>query len=357
MSDFESKLRDLAPELHKANIAAAKADKAWKETLKIWESRQDIAALKNARSDANKRKKELELNARDLLVKQANSNDGVGIDSVHYSVKPSGFELVNEAGLVMWLIDNAPYLAKQILSVNMDSLKDVLPQITDGEDQLHAIYQNMPLVRKPTYKTTIHWSKLSTQDQTHDEVRAQVIRDAQDILAKDIVVIDTETSSLLPSRQAVEIALVSRDGKVLLKSKVKPTVQIDSDAVAVHRITNEDVAYAPTFSDLVEHINAALDGKVLVGYNTQFDVMALKNSAEAHGVDLHLPDDRRDVMELSAQWVGERNNFGYRQQKLTTMAELLRIDIDLEMAHTAAADAATTLRVLQALAKQDSSVD
>ena len=357
MSDFENKLRELAPQLHAANTAAAKADKAWKDTVKTWESRQDIAALKNERSEANKRKKELELNARDLLTKQADSNDGAGVDSLYYSVKPSGFELVNEAGLVMWLIDNMPKLAQQVLSVNMDSLREVLPQITDGEDQLHPIYEDMPLVRKPTYKTTIHWSKLGTEDKTHDQVRTQVIQDAQSILAKDIVVIDTETSSLLPSRQVVEIGIISGDGEVLLSSLVKPTIQIDPGAFAVHEISNEDVESAPTFADLAERINAAIAGKVLVGYNTQFDVMAIKNSAEAYGVDLNLPDDRRDVMELSAQWVGERNNFGYRSQKLTKMAEVLGIDIDLEAAHSASADAVTTLRVLQALAEQDSSAD
>ena len=92
---------------------------------------------------------------------------------------------------------------------------------------------------------------------------------------EDLVFLDTETTGLDHSAEIVEIAIVDHDSIVLLESFVKPKNKIPADATAIHGITNEMVKNAPTLKQLTPKIRAAVRGKILAIYNSEYDMQYL----------------------------------------------------------------------------------
>jgi DNA polymerase III epsilon subunit-like protein len=71
---------------------------------------------------------------------------------------------------------------------------------------------------------------------------------AQKILANPdaYAILDTETTGLEYNSRIVEIAVTTADGEVLLDTLVNPGEPIPADATAIHKITDEMVANAPS---------------------------------------------------------------------------------------------------------------
>ena len=78
-----------------------------------------------------------------------------------------------------------------------------------------------------------------------DRVRA--VKWARDELAaENLAILDTETTGLYDA-EIVEIAVINRDGEPLLNTLIKPSIPIPAEVSAIHGITNEVVADAPSF--------------------------------------------------------------------------------------------------------------
>ncbi len=104
--------------------------------------------------------------------------------------------------------------------------------------------------------------------------------------------LDTETTGLSPEEggKICEVAVsVSRGGRVLeqYSTLVNPGMPMHPDVVAIHGITNEMVASAPTFAEILPKLLALLDGSVLVAHNADFDVGFLKSEFAQCG--MHFP--------------------------------------------------------------------
>ena len=100
---------------------------------------------------------------------------------------------------------------------------------------------------------------------------------------------DTETTGL--STQAggriCEIAVsVSQGGKPLeqFSTLINPQCPIHPDVVAIHGITSEMAAKAPTFKQVLPQLQALFDGAVLVAHNADFDIGFLQNEFALAGV-------------------------------------------------------------------------
>lgn len=112
-------------------------------------------------------------------------------------------------------------------------------------------------------------------------------------------VLDTETTGRHDGARIVEVAVLAVDGTVLLDSLVNPQVPIPAEATGIHHITDDMVATAPTFSDLLVPLTEALHGRKIVVYNRDFDKRRL-------AVELH--------RHYSARWVNlEKPRHGRRR--------------------------------------------
>ena len=127
--------------------------------------------------------------------------------------------------------------------------------------------------------------------------------------------LDTETTGLSPLEggKICEIAVsVSQGGRVVeeFSSLVNPGMPMHPDVVAIHGITNEMVALAPSFGQLLPKLLSLLDGCVIVAHNAEFDVNFLKSEFAQCGMRFP-PYPVVDTLKLarkSGKFV--RNNLG-----------------------------------------------
>ncbi|MGW7222446.1 exonuclease domain-containing protein [Streptomyces sp. NPDC054826] len=97
-----------------------------------------------------------------------------------------------------------------------------------------------------------------------------------------LVVLDTETTGLDPEACVVELAVISGSGDVLLDTLVNPGRPIPADASEIHGITDEAVASAPTFGQILVSLTAALDGRRCLIWNAPYDKGRLRWELTRH---------------------------------------------------------------------------
>jgi DNA polymerase-3 subunit epsilon len=179
-----------------------------------------------------------------------------------------------------------------------------------------------------------------------DELDAQ-----HPISAMPFVSIDTETTGRDPAvDRIVEIALVVwNDGEVSARHRwlVNPGKPIPQEAFAVHGISDDHVKDAPPFANVAAEVLAALEGKIPVAYNAEFDRMFLHEELTRASVSRTktLPPAARKGIEWldPLTWARELQK-DEKSRALTEVAA--RLGIALEKAHSAVHDAEAALRVL-----------
>jgi DNA polymerase III epsilon subunit-like protein len=88
----------------------------------------------------------------------------------------------------------------------------------------------------------------------------------------DYVFLDTETTGLDEDAELVEIAILDSKGIPIVDTLLRPETQQEwPDAQAVHGISPDDVADAPTLDEVADEIRKAVAGKTVVIYNADFD--------------------------------------------------------------------------------------
>jgi hypothetical protein len=95
------------------------------------------------------------------------------------------------------------------------------------------------------------------------------------------VILDTETTGLKDS-YAVQLAVITVTGTVLMDTLLNPQMAIPAEATAIHGITDEMVADAPLFADVLEDLADALHGRRVVIYNASFDTGVLLRELDRH---------------------------------------------------------------------------
>jgi len=93
------------------------------------------------------------------------------------------------------------------------------------------------------------------------------------LIGTPYVVLDTETTGLGRKTEICELSILcGQTNKTIFNSLVNPTIMIPDDAIAIHGITNQMVADAPTWEEVYPKVREVLAGKLLVIYNVQYDV-------------------------------------------------------------------------------------
>ena len=159
------------------------------------------------------------------------------------------------------------------------------------------------------------------------------------------VVVDTETTGLDPSAEAVQIAVLTLTGEVLLDTLVRPSQPIPWGASRVHGITDAHVVAAPTYAELHRELARLLERRSVVAYNAAFDERILRQTAARYG--LPAPRSRWEcAMRQYARWRNEwdERKQDYRWHKLPLLAA------PGVRAHTASGDCRATLHVLRRMA-------
>jgi DNA polymerase III epsilon subunit-like protein len=200
------------------------------------------------------------------------------------------------------------------------------------------------------------------------EDRAKAIELAKQYVQADPLFLDTETTGLSDMDEVCEIAVINVKGEVLINTLVKPIRPIAEPTSQIHGITNEMVANAPTFGDLLPRLEQMLRGREVLVYNAEFDMAKIARSAQANscwfeggepwfaayrtgeetpeGISIY-DHHWHCAMELYAQFYGDWNDYhqSYRWQRLTSAALQCGIELPLGI-HRALMDAELTRRVI-----------
>jgi DNA polymerase III epsilon subunit-like protein len=345
-------LRQLAEQLHQVSTESDQAAQAYKTRYQAWlNDNPEIAELEAAKKASAKKKRELEQQARALLEQHAQENPGEQLDLACYTITTTErVALANEMETVSAIIARLPGLATMLLRVDLDQLNNVISDNPIIRDVLGA-----DIVSVPSIKTTIHWSRLDNV-KTPAEVRAEVEREVANLLdplaATRPVILDTETTGIsLTQDEPVSIAVIDGiSGHTLFDSLVNPALAtVSPEAEAVHGISAEQLANAPSFAEIADSLAKVLEGRTIIAYNAPFDSSLLTNAARNSKATFTVPDATKWVcaMRLYAKWRGEPGHTDYKWQKLTVAAE--QVGIKVTDAHTALGDAKMTLGVLRAL--------
>jgi DNA polymerase-3 subunit epsilon len=169
-----------------------------------------------------------------------------------------------------------------------------------------------------------------------------------------LLVFDTESTGTNPkTARIIEVGGALFEGGpghvTRFTRRLQPGEPIPPEATQVHGITDEDVANEPRFEEVAHHIAARLLGaEYLAGYNAcAYDVPLINAEFERAGQDKY-PIAAASVIDvcLFVRW-GLRH---LRERKLSAVCA--HFEIPLYAAHSAAADAEATGRLLYRLADE-----
>ncbi len=179
----------------------------------------------------------------------------------------------------------------------------------------------------------------------------KVIQRARQIMAYDPIFIDTETTGFSPTDVVIEIGVVSLAGETLYESLFKPVIPIPIDSIAIHHITEEMVANAPSWKDTWDDLQLVLEGRFVGMYNADFDLRMIKQTHSRYWLDWPMDDEHFFcVMKLYAAFYGEisRRGRGYRFHKLEAAGAAC--GIPLPNSHRAVDDALLTAALFKYIA-------
>ncbi len=124
---------------------------------------------------------------------------------------------------------------------------------------------------------------------------------------------------------------------------VRPPQPITAAAARIHRISNREVAAAPSVGEVAEQIRAALDGRVLVGHHAGIDMGVLSRQLGWR------PDAVLDTL-----WLAKRMWPALHSYRLDALADRARLPGVPDIAgrrHRAGHDAILTAGLFLALAR------
>lgn len=168
------------------------------------------------------------------------------------------------------------------------------------------------------------------------------------------LVFDVETTGLdHDTDEVVQLATVAVDrGEIVDEwcTLVRPSKPIPAEASAIHGITDERVAGAPTFADLAPELARRARGRTLLGYNAaHFDAPFLRAALRRLGRPV------RDTVPVDPLvWVRQIDRYvkGPGRHKLEATCRRWGVELD-GAAHDALVDCRATWHLLVALVERN----
>lgn len=164
----------------------------------------------------------------------------------------------------------------------------------------------------------------------------------------NFLILDTETTGLR-NAEICQIAIINQNGQTLIDTLVKPMASITPAAVAIHRITDDHVAYAPTWNEVQRQVADIVRDQQLVIYNAEFDAEIMTSAARHAGVtpSWNTAKGVWCAMRAFAHVYGDYDihRRDYRWQRLTVAATSAGLQV--QNAHSALGDCRMTLGVIK----------
>jgi len=171
---------------------------------------------------------------------------------------------------------------------------------------------------------------------------------ARDLFRRDDwVLLDTETTGLDGDAEIIDLALLDRDGTVLLDTLLRPQRPIPPVVSRVHGLYDHHVRTAPTFPAIWPQLRALLDGRTLIAYNVAFDARLLQQTAARHGIPLAVTAQECAMRRYAAWRAANRLAAGRAGLSLERACQAHGIAVG---GHRAAADCRATLALLRVMA-------
>lgn len=170
----------------------------------------------------------------------------------------------------------------------------------------------------------------------------------------NFVVLDTETTGIDYRAEVVQIAIVNAMGEALVNTLVKPTCRIAPDAIAIHGITDEMVAGAPTIGEVEADVRNAVRGRTVIIYNAEYDMRLLYQSSRARSLDVNWRDMAQRWVCAMLAYAEHRGEPGrrYGEFKWHKLGAAARFEgVPVGHAHAALDDCITTLGLIRKLAR------
>lgn len=163
----------------------------------------------------------------------------------------------------------------------------------------------------------------------------------------DALFLDTETTGLGSRAEIIDIAIVDRNGRVVLNSLVQPERGIPPEATAIHGLTMADVRHAPRWSEIVPHLARLVSGRLIVVYNADFDRRMIHQCCSRCGQDVPRAEWHCAMRAFAAFCEHPSHHGGYRWHALEAAAAHFGLP---QGGHRALGDAETCRRVVLAMA-------
>lgn len=164
-------------------------------------------------------------------------------------------------------------------------------------------------------------------------------RQAYDWLSLAPLFLDTETTGLDNTAEALEIGLTDAAGQVVFETRLKPTAAIGAQALCG----------APSWTDVARQLRHAIGDRPVIIFNARFDIRILKQTVAAHSDPADWLEEMTVycAMELAAGYYGATNRYG----TISLASAASQAGLTWEgLAHSAIADARMTAGGVNAIA-------
>ncbi len=176
----------------------------------------------------------------------------------------------------------------------------------------------------------------------------------QPLFAQPVVVIDTETTGLIPElgHRVIEIAAVRLENgreTAQFSTLLNPGRPLDPAASRVSGITNADLVGQPAFAEMSAQLLTLIDGALLVAHNAPFDAAFI-------GMELFIHFRQQQITPISPPnpWLCTlelaRRCFHFDHNNLGAVAQ--QLGVRMGRAHRALGDVYTTAEILKRMARE-----
>lgn len=182
--------------------------------------------------------------------------------------------------------------------------------------------------------------------------KKEISLDAQKLLSKNPIFLDTETTGIDPDDVIVQIGIVDQHGNVIFESLINPERHIPIAATRIHGIADSDVKRSPTWMEVSPFIKTILFNQIIGIYNAEFDLRLLRQTNSVSKIGWIIQKNHTFcVMKMFAAWFGEWNERyeDYKYQKLEFAGKYF--SIPSPNSHSAVSDARLAAAVLQKMAQ------